>query len=195
MKLTRIGAHDYTLYRDYDRGKFAALDLAGRVRYMEARVNRDLIKPCRLALSLSDKMHVGLLIPTLVCSGISAASTFLNGRRAGRGEDKTFFLQFVASYLDDIFRNPTDEFAQWLYSDVRCGLSHSFSLERGSIEGRDIGGYIELHTTTREPQIDQHRFLDDFASGWRTYLDQTRANPGSDLCSKFEARFSELFHD
>ena len=107
---------------DYDRGYYHLLDLEGKIAYMRARVARDLIKPCRIALCFSEHIHVGLLVPTLICSGISAASTFQNGREAPWGQDQSYFVGFVHSYMDSIFKQnaadpkkPKDDtYADWL---------------------------------------------------------------------------------
>src|SRR6266550_1705621 len=101
-----ICGHDFTLYVDYDRGNFGRLDLSGKVTYMHARVERDLIQPCRLAVKDSDRVAVGLLVPGLICSGISAASTFLQGRRARNREDGIFFKAFVRAYMNPDLQKP-----------------------------------------------------------------------------------------
>lgn len=203
MKRIRIGAHDYTLYGDYDRGYYHLLTLAEKIVYMRARVERDLIKPCRIALRFAECIHVGLLVPTLICSGISAAGTFQNGQKAPPGQDRNYFVGFVHGYMSAIFQDragdpscPTDTYADWLYRHVRCALSHGFKLGWGRIEGRQLGGHIVPHPVAGEPQIDQHWLLDDFASGWRAYLSAVSAGgAGTDIAHKFEARFDELFHD
>jgi hypothetical protein len=142
-----ICGHDYRLYVDYDRGEFHRLDLPGKVAYMRARVERDLIRPCRLAIRVQSRVAVGLLVPGLVCAGISAAGTFLNGARAGPRQDRTVFLRFVRQYMHADFQrplaNPNDKsvsiYADWLYGYIRCGLSHAFALEWGHIENSRLG--------------------------------------------------------
>jgi len=202
VKKTRIGAHAYTLYGDYDRGHYHLLNLDGKTVYMRERVARDLIKPCRVALRFAGCLHVGLLVPTLICSGISAAGTFQNGQEAPPRQDRTYFVGFVHSYMDVIFRKPAgdpgqpnDTYADWLYRHVRCALSHGFKLGWGRIEGRQLGAHILPHPVSGEPQIDQHWLLDDFANGWTAYLTAVSAGTGKDIANKFEARFDQLFHD
>ena len=170
---------------------------------MRARVARDLIKPCRIALCFSERIHVGLLVPTLICSGISAASTFQNGREAPWGQDQSYFVGFVHSYMDSIFKKnaadpkkPKDDtYADWLYRHVRCALSHGFKLGWGRIEGKKLGAYILAHSPSGEPQIDQHRLLADFANGWMAYLAAARAGAGTTIAVNFGNRFDQLFHD
>lgn len=180
MRYMIISGHDYTLYVDYDRGHFGRLaGVADKVSYMSARVERDLLQPCRLALRFQESVAVGLLVPGLVCSGISAAASFLYGRQAGGGEDGTFFKAFVRRFmrhdLQAVLAHPADrrvnDYADWLYHYVRCGLSHSFALIWGHIEGRNsMTAYVDLDPATHQPRINQDRLLDDFAQGWNNYL-------------------------
>jgi hypothetical protein len=197
-----ICGHDYTLYVDYDRGNLGRLDLAGKVTYMSARVERDLIQPCRFALKFQDLVAVGLLVPGLVCSGISAAATFLHGQQAGSGQDAIFFKAFVHEYMPRLQRaitHPTDtrvnNYGDWLYHYVRCGLSHSFALEWGHIEGPNLGTYVALSATTGEPQINQNEFVNDFVLGWNKYLVEVSSILKPQLTRDFEARFGQIFHD
>jgi hypothetical protein len=202
VKRIRIGPHDYTLYGDYERGHYHLLNLTGKIVYMKARVARDLIKPCCIALRFADCIHVGLLVPTLVCSGVSAASTFQNGREAPTGHDRNYFVGFVHDYMDAIFQHnardpsrPTDTYGDWLYRHVRCALSHGSKLGWGRIQGRKLSAHILPHPVSGEPQIDQHWLLDDFANGWIAYLTAVNAGAGTDIAVKFETRFDKLFQD
>jgi hypothetical protein len=198
-----ICGHDFTLYVDYDRGNFGRLDLSGKVTYMHARVERDLIQPCRLAVKVSDRVAVGLLVPGLICSGISAASTFLHGRRAQRpGEDARFFKTFVRDYMHQELVQQlacpdrrVKNYIDWLYHNVRCGLSHSFALEWGHIEGPNLGAYVALSAATQQPSINQNEFVEDFARGWTRYLGQVAAAPNDQTAVKFQQRFDAVFHD
>jgi hypothetical protein len=198
-----ICGQKYTLYVDYDRSKFHYLDLPGKVTYMRKRVNRDLVGPCRLALRHQRRLAVGLVVPAAVCAGISAASTFLNGDRAERRQDQTVFVNFVRQYMAPDFQRPQkhpndpriSNFADWLYCNVRCGLSHGFDLEWGHIESRhSLQTYLGI-STMRQPQINQDQLLKDFARGWNRYLDEVAASPASQLAQKFERRFNAVFHD
>lgn len=202
MKTTRICGFEYTLYRDYDRGSYWRLDVPGKIVYMQKRVSRDLIKPCRVALCASKLMHVGLLVPTLVCSGISAGSTFQKGQEAPPRQDRNCFVEFVHTYMDPIFKNvaedpsqPRDTYADWLYRHVRCDLSHGFHLKWGRIEGRALGAHICVDSVSKEPQIDQHWLLDNFTAGWTDYLIAVKTGMGKDIAVKFETRFDQLFPD
>jgi hypothetical protein len=193
-----ICGQDYTLYVDYDRGKFRSLDLPGKITYMRERVDRDLLRPCRLALQYQDRVAVGLVVPGLVCAGISAAATFLNGGRAG----KASFVDFVRRYMHlDLRRtlvNPTDprvsDYADWLYLYVRCGLAHAFVLEWGHIDNSRLGAYLGL-SAAGQPQINQDELVEDFARAWNRYLDEVVAAPTDSLARKFASRFDAVFHD
>jgi hypothetical protein len=195
-----ICGHDYTLYVDYDRGNFGRLDAQGKVTYMWARVDRDLIQPCRLALRFQDCVAVGLLVPGLICAGISAAATFLNGGPAGPRQDQTIFVRFVAQYmhadLQQPLLHPTDprvtNYADWLYRYVRCGLSHSFALEWGHIEGPLMGAYLG-RSPVGQPQINQNELLEDFVRGWNRYLTEVAGGQTPPLTQNFETRFAQIF--
>ena len=122
MKLFRIGAIDYTLSRDEDRGKFWNLDFKGRVEYMRLRVARFLIEPCRDLLKISDDVQVGLIVPTVLCAGISAASTFQQGQQAPPGQDQNNYLTFISSHMDAALQADQGNgrtWAQWMYSQLR----------------------------------------------------------------------------
>jgi hypothetical protein len=197
-----ICGHEYTLYVDYDRGSFHYLDLLGKVSYMRGRVDRDLLRPCRLALRVQRRVAVGLLVPSLICAGISAAGTFLNGARARSGEDRPVFLEFVRRYMHADFQgaltNPSNRtistYADWLYAYIRCGLSHAFALEWGHIENSGLGAYLRL-STVGQPQINQDALVEDFARGWERYLDDVAADPTAKIARDFSERFGEIFHD
>jgi hypothetical protein len=198
-----ICGHDFTLYVDYDRGNFWRLDFAGKILYMRARVDRDLIRPCRTAIDCQHRVAVGLLVPGLVCAGISAAATFLNGERAVPRTDQAVFVRFIRDYMHaDLrrgLRHPTDQrvadYADWLYCYVRCGLTHAFALEWGHIEGAGLGAYIGL-SQRAEPQVNQNDLVDDFARAWNAFLDAVAAAPRHDaLAQNFARRFDQVFHD
>jgi hypothetical protein len=141
--------------------------------------------------------YLGLVLTTAICAGISAAGTFLAGKRATKsGDDKKFFVSFVTQYMDPVLQRrissgPT--WASWLYHQVRCGLAHGFTIESGGIE-LGIKGYVAM--TQSGPEIDPQGLLDDFAAGWSKYLDDVRiAGEHSGLGTKFSARFRDVFHD
>jgi hypothetical protein len=197
-----ICGHEYSLYVDYDRGKFGYLDLLGKVKYIRERVDRDLIRPCQLALRHQHRVAVGLLVPGLVCAGISAAATFLNGERTRAGQHQAVFVAFIRKYMDRDLQGRlvkpgeqrVTDYADWLYLDVRCGLAHAFALEWGHIEDSRLGTYVRL-ADDGQPQINQDRLLADFARGWQQYLDTVSAAPGIELSDKFVIRFDQVFHD
>ena len=83
-----IDGHDYTLFRDYDKGKYGFLTSSGRVTYLEARVNLVLLRPCQVAVKDALNNSLGLVLTTAVCAGISATGTFLKGKRE-RPEERT----------------------------------------------------------------------------------------------------------
>jgi len=196
-----ICGNDYTLYVDYDRGKYIFLDLQGKVTYMRARVERDLVGPCRIALRYQHRVAVGLLVPGLVCAGVSAAGTFLNGARL-RGRDQALFVNFVRVYMHpDLQRpltNPADlqtaNYADWLYRSVRCGLAHAFALEWGHIENSRLGSYVNI-SADGQPQINQNALVEDFAAAWNRYLGDVVGDPASLLAQRFAMRFDAIFHD
>jgi hypothetical protein len=197
-----ICGQEFTLYLDYDRGKFNHLDLPGKVFYMRERVDRDLIRPCQLAIRCQGRVSVALLVPGLICGGISAAATFLNGARTKPGQDQVVFVDFVRRYMHPDLQvplvSPTDQrvkdYADWLYLYVRCGLAHGFALEWGHIENSRVLPYLGL-SATGQPQINQDELVMDFARGWNRYLDATTIDPVGPLARKFTTRFDAVFND
>src|ERR1700680_3259578 len=196
-----ICGHEYTLYIDYDRGYFHLLDFYGKLEYMRGRVDRDLVLPCRFLLQNQDCIAVGLLVPGLVCAGISAAATFPPGSQAARVQDRNIFVQFVRRYMHADLQHPLVDprkpnrprtYVDWLYEDIRCGLSHGFALEWGHIE--NLGPYVGL-AASGQPQINQNELLEDFVRGWHSYLGEVSLNPAANLAQDFEKRFHEVFHD
>jgi hypothetical protein len=193
----QIDGQEYSLFRDYDQGKFHFLSDAGRVTYLEARVRLILVGPCQSTMKDAQTNYLGLVLTTAICAGISAASTFLKGRRASKkGEDKQFFVDFVTQYMDAVLisRLPGGHtWASWLYHDVRCGLAHNFTIETGGIE---VGLTRYVQITGSGPQIEPQKFLDDFEMGWSKYLQDVRKGGiHSSLGAKFNTRFLEVFHD
>jgi hypothetical protein len=194
-----ICGQDYKLYVDYDRGKYHYLDLPCKVTCMRARVDRDLVRPCRLGLRYQDRVAVGRLVPGLICAGISAAGTFLDGTR---GNDRVLFVNFVRGYMHHDLQTPlvcpadprVTDYADWLYKYVRCGLAHGFALEWGHIENSLVIAYVGI-STSGQPQINQDELVEDFAREWNRYLDAVRAAPADPLALKFGRRFDEIFHD
>jgi hypothetical protein len=85
--------------------------------------------------------------------------------------------------------------ADWLYSYIRCGLSHAFVLEWGHIEGPPaLTGYIG-QSHTGQPQINQNELVEDFARGWDRYLQEVAHDPVCAVGQNFERRFDQVFHD
>lgn len=88
-----------------------------------------------------------------------------------------------------------DDYADWLYVCVRCGLSHAFALELGHIEQPpELQTYVGL-TSAGQPQINQQELVENSASGWAKYLDDVAALRNAAISKRFEARFDEVFHD
>jgi len=195
-----IDGHEYTLYKDYDRvsGKYKHLSFLGKVTYLDARVRHILIDPLRRIAPDLAQTELGLVFTTAICAGISAAGTYLKGRRAqpGRDKDSDFFLDFVRAYMDSGLREPEADgktWAEWLYHDVRCGLAHNFTIMKGGIEVQ-VTQYVEL--TPNGPEMNPAHFLEDFAKGWTRYLsDVAAAGSGNGLGLLFEQRFNEVFND
>lgn len=193
-----IDGVDYTLLRDYDRGKYHFLDFSGKVTYLSARVDLILIAPCKFYVAAAASKQdggMGLIVATGICAMISAASTFLNGGRA-KGQDKTSFLDFVNKYmpqLDSPMPAPSSgTWAEWLYSDVRCGLAHGFTIESGGIEEDPT----YLRQTVHGPEVSLSLLLDDFERGWSRYLSDVKCDgPSTGLGLLFDSRFNAVFHD
>jgi hypothetical protein len=195
-----IDGHRFHLLRDRDQGNFHRLSFAGKITYLEKRVDGILISPCRREFirAIPERSATGMILVTAVCAGISAAGTFLKGRQAQqRGEDGRFFKHFIATYMNPIlgYRGPASfsSWADWLYKDVRCGLAHNFTILTGGMKLEDIGGYVRI--ANHGPEIHAPTFLEDFATGWATYLAAVRSSgPNGDLGRKFARRFHEIFH-
>jgi hypothetical protein len=191
-----INGVDYTLLRDYDKGKYHALDFGGKVTYLRARVELILINPCKAATSVAaiQNAGMGLILATGICAMVSAASTYHSGGRSG--QDRAAFLAFVNKYMPQlktkIVASPSITWAEWLYDDVRCGLAHGFTIKRGGIE--DEQAY--LRETTHGPEISLSLLLEDFAQGWARYLaDVECAGPTKALGILFDRQFKHVFRD
>ncbi len=192
-----IDGVEYALLKDYDRGRYTHLSFSGKVTYLEERVNLVLLAPCRWAMQSAAKTDLGLVLTTAICAGISAAGTFLKGRRAQkRGEDKTFFTDFVNRYMETILQSAVPggtTWVEWLYGDVRCGLAHNFTIESGGVE-YEVPSYVAVKPCG--PEISPGCLLEDFANGWSKYLNDVRAaGPAKGLGALFEKRFDDVFHD
>jgi hypothetical protein len=170
--MPNIDGHEYTLLRDYDRGKYQYLTFKGKVAYLKDRVEFILLAPCKLALDTPTQSALGLVLTTAICAGISAASM---DRRIQKR-----ILKLNVSWAD------------WLYTDVRCGLAHEFTIPRGGIE--ESSKYIE--EKSYGPEICPKQLLQDFASGWSRYLtDVERDGPSKGHGRLFLRRFDKVFHD
>lgn len=193
---------DYSLLKDYDKGKYSHLSFDEKVEYLRARVRFILTDPCRAIVAnavLKDGTplgNLGLILATAVCAGISAAGTYLKGQRAPRGQDEQYFTDFVRAYMDPLLQKQNSmsvTWAQWLYKEVRCGLAHAFVIENGGIE-------YEVQTYVADkpygPEINPSNLLEDFVRGWENYLgDVSKVGRGVGLGAFFEKRFDEVFHD
>jgi hypothetical protein len=197
-----IGGIDYTLYRDYDRGNFRHLDLDGKVAYMRARVDIALVQPCKVALTVADRVHVGLIVATIVCAGISAGSTFQHGRQATRGQDRAYFATFVRDYMHPCLQGPLADpndrrvmcWSDWMYYRLRNGLAHGFVIEFGGLD-RVQNAYVGAGGRFGEPIMDLPTLVDDFDAGWNGMLDQILQDPASQLANNFAMRFLQIFAD
>jgi hypothetical protein len=196
-----IDSHQYTLLKDYDKlaAEYKHLSFGGKVTYLTKRVELILLAPCRTAMARGEVETggIGLILTTAICAGISAASTFLQGRRAKlKGEDRSFFITFINGFMNPILQQPISPrektWADWLYVDVRCGLAHNFTIETGGIEG--VPNLVGV--TPYGPGINSKQLLEDFATGWSKYLEEVfRGGQNSGLGKLFEQRFDEIFHD
>ena len=190
MNKVRIDNHEFTLFRDYDRGDYHRLTFSGKISYLRQRVDLILIRPCQNAMEDAQNNNMGLIVATAICAGISAASTFLHGKRASeKGDDRRFFNDFVKGYMSPVIANESE----WLYRKIRCGLSHNFTILEGGIEV-SLGSYVDKGRA--EQEMDPQIFLDDFAQGWSQFLDEVRregenSHPGKN----FVKRFDEIFRD
>jgi len=197
MRVQRIDNQDYSLFRDYDKGKFHFLSYEGRIEYLAARVRLSLTDPCEACMAEAETNYMGLILTTAICAGISAAGTFLRGKRASKkGEDKKFFVAFIARYMDPVLKEKYPHggtWASWLYHRVRCGLSHGFAIDEGGIE---LGLDSYVSSTSNGPELDPRRLLKDFTAGWSQYLQEVRAGgEQSDLGRRFKTRFDAVFYD
>lgn len=186
----------YTLFKDYDKGKFSNLSFSGKVEYLEKRVEKILINPCRKAMDTALKTDLGLVLATAVCAGISAAGTFLQGSQARRGEDKQFFMEFVTQYMDlarQKSQPPGTTWPEWLYSHVRCGLAHSFTIESGGVE-YEATSYVAIKPCG--PEISPLELLEDLSRGLNKYFGDVRKDgESSGKGLLFKKRFDQVFHD
>jgi hypothetical protein len=195
--MTLIDGQQYTLLRDYDKGKYHFLTFKGKITYLRNRVEFILLNPCKSAMANATQSNLGLVLTTATCAGISAASTFLKGKRAQKkGDDRKFFIAFVNQYMDSRLQKPISSlkvtWADWLYADLRCGLAHNFTICRGGIE--ESTNYLE--ETVHGPEICPLRLLEDLAAGWSKYLDDVeRDGPSKGLGRLFQNRFDKVFQD
>lgn len=191
-----IEGQEYTLLKDYDTGKYHYLSFEGKLTYLRSRVDLILIEPLRKIVPSLLENTLGLVLTTAICAGISAAGTYLKGRRALRGKDKKYFVDFVKKYMDSRLQQEAIDqksWADWLYDDVRCGLAHNFTIMNGGIEVQ-VRQYVELKQSG--PEINPEMFLEDFAKGWSNYLEGVaKAGPSKELGHLFEQRFDQVFHD
>jgi len=192
----KIDGIQYSLFKDYDKGKYKHLTFSGKVTYLDARVDRILIRPCASAMKTALQTDLGLILVTAICAGISAASTYLKGQKAPHGKDEEFFLGFVRAYMDPVLQEPAVgslTWAEWLYKHVRCGLAHNFTIETGGVE-YEASSYVELKSYG--PEVRPQDLLADFSRGWSRFLDDViRAGPGQSLGALFVKRFDEVFKD
>jgi hypothetical protein len=199
MQPIEIDGHAFELLRDRDQGDFHRLSFAGKVTCLEKRVEGILIDPCRreFARAIPERTATGLVLVTAVCAGISAASTFLNGRQAPPGQDGHYFKGFITAYMNPTLDSagPTGftSWADWLYKDVRCGLAHNFTILTGGMQLENACSYVRM--ASHGPEIHAPTFLDDFASGWATYLAAVRSSANGDLGRRFQDRFDQIFRD
>jgi hypothetical protein len=152
-----------------------------------------------LANKTALQSNLGLILVSGICAAISAAGTFLKGQRAPRGCDEKYFNDFVATYMDPILqrkqRSRRDQtWIKWLYRDLRCGLSHSFTIENGGIEYQ-VPKYIVVRRK-HGPEINPRHLLRDFERGFHKYLNDVALDgPNKDLGQLFERRFDQIFND
>lgn len=190
-----IDGHEYTLYKDYDRGNYHLLNFGGKITYLDEHVKLILINPLDKIMPDLLSNTLGLIATTAICAGISAASTHLRGERT-TGQDKQTFIEFVTKYMDPRLQQQAVSgmtWAEWLYSDMRCGLAHCFTIDSGGIEVQ-VNKYLKIKSSG--PEINPHDFLKDFSQGWNKYLAVVRKDgQGNGLGVLFEKRFAEVFHD
>jgi hypothetical protein len=194
--MINIDGIDFTLLADYDAGKYRQLSFVGKTTYLHERVQKILIRPCREAMKSSVNTDLGLILTTGICAGISTAGTFLRGRRAKRpGEDRKLFEALARKYMDiaRVAPRPRVGWVKWLYTDLRCGLAHAFTIQSCGIEF-EAKGYAERKSYGLE--LNPVELLEGFARAVSKYLDDVRrAGPRYGLGAKFENRFDEIFQD
>ena len=199
----------FTLLRGADKDKLKKLrTLDGKVRWLKERVKLVLINPFHKALVEDwEKDQLGMFLVSGLCAGISAAATFYKGKSAPKGKDKAYFCEFVSNYIRpfepelgkrpkvqwiDPNRQPNN-WAEWLYLYVRCGLAHAFVIEQGGFH-KSLNSLISQADDPNEPVVAADRLLEAFDKGWSKYLsDVCSDGAASDKGEKFLRRWNELF--
>jgi len=197
----------FSLLRDADKQHLQQLTFIGKIEWLKARVNLVLISPLRSALNSWEQDQLGMVLVTGLCAGISAASTFLKGRRPRPRQetDRDFFLDFVRLYMAPVepvlnaapnvthwVGRPAATWAEWLYLYVRNGLAHAFTIEQGGFH-HGLPALID-DSDPAEPVIDAARLLDAFERGWTAYLNDVRTHGEQSLLGRaFTTRWDDLF--
>lgn len=188
----------HSLFLDENRGRFRYLRFDDKVDWIRARVQLILIDPCREALKEAETNYLGLVAATAICAGISAAGSFMHGDleqwRGKKVRDSDRFKRFIKTYMTGPKEQmPKKLWAVWLYSKVRCGLAHGFTIEEGGI---DVALDQYVRRQQNGPQMNPNRLLEDFDAAWGTYLDHVRARgPRSALGRRFRERFDSIYRD
>lgn len=194
-----IDGMPFFLLRDHDSENLPKLTFDGKTKWLEARANRVLFEPYKLALERWEQDQLGLILVTGLCAGISASASFLSPDE----RDRRAFLIFVKKYMpDSLAQKPGVSMScdgsgaccwgRWLYSCVRCGLAHGFTISRG---GFDLGlSQLIDDVQPFEPMVDAKLLWSEFKHGWDNYLAEVRsARESSELGKNFVKRWDELF--
>lgn len=167
--------------------------LSEMIAWFVGRFDKVIIRPLEEVRELGKTNEaiwdLNLGVVTLVCSAIEALSTFYSPPNK-RDRDK--FILFVENFMSPEFQKisvPNNKtYAEILYEDYRCGLSHGLSIEGHEVTTRpesfieDTDGYVS---------IDLWSLFEDFKLAFARYLGVLRSDKESQV--NFSNRFKKIF--
>jgi len=166
-----------------------------KIAWLEGRINQVLIKPIEELKKIwhdnPEIRSLNLGVMTLLCCGIEALSNFY----LQKGESGKKFKKFIERYMSSEFRKKDPlgkKYSSILWDEFRCGLTHSFSIEKGGIlEG--TSQYVRFDDT-KGLGIDLWCFFDDVKKAISSYmLDVKREQQTNIVRQNFLIRFNLLF--
>lgn len=186
----RIEGQEFSLFKDYDRGKLPALSYRGKVRWFDLRTALVLVRPLerlrprRAETRGMPRASFMLVFGTILFGGVEAFGSFYRGKE---GTWRTF-RDFIHDFMDSRLRPHTNE----LRNDFRNGLAHGLTVKNGGFEF-GVGGPLRVDRVLGL-EIDPDFLLRDFKQARRRYLRQLRADgPISPIGQAFTTRFHEIF--